>query len=113
MSIKLDSIQFTKRSLQNFEKMNELLLGSDLVLMLLYVSPIKGKTKLQKQVFLTWKTIFTKETADPGFFPYKFGAYSKTIKDSICILQKSGLIKVKLGQDEGVQYAITPKGNSR
>ena len=90
--------------------MDELLLGSDLLLFLLYISPVKGTTKLQKQIFIAWKTIFKKKTADPGFFPYKYGAYSKTIDDSIEVLKKLGLIRVKPGKGEGVQYFITPKG---
>ena len=110
MSIKLETIQFSKRSLKNFQKMDEFLLGSDIVLMLLSISPVKGTTKLQKQVFLAWKTLFKKKTADPGFFPYKFGAYSKTIDDSIEVLKNSGLIIVKLRKGEGVQYFITPSG---
>ena len=65
---------------------------------------------MQKQIFIAWKTIFKKKTADPGFFPYKYGAYSKTIDDSIEVLKKLGLIRVKPGKGEGVQYFITPKG---
>ena len=110
MSRKLKTIQFTKRSLRNFQKMDEFLLGSDLVLMLLSISPVKGTTKLQKQVFLSWKTLFKKESTDPGFFPYKFGAYSKTIDDSIGILQNSGWIRIKPRKGEGVQYSITRAG---
>ncbi len=110
MSRKLKTIQFTKRSLRNFQKMDEFLLGSDLVLMLLSISPVKGATKLQKQVFLSWKTLFKKETTDLGFFPYKFGAYSKTIDDSIDILQNFGLIRIKPRKGEGVQYYITRAG---
>ncbi len=110
MSRKLEAIQFTSGSLNNFQKMDELLLGSDLALMLLSISPVKGTTKLQKQVFLAWKTLFKKDTADPGFFPYKFGAYSKTVKDSIMVLKNSGFIRIKSGKGEGVQYFITPSG---
>lgn len=110
MSRKLETIQFSKRSLKNFKKMGESLFGSDLMLMLLSISTIKGTTKLQKQVFLTWKMLFKKKTIDPGFFPYKFGAYSRTIEDSIYFLKKSGFIRVKPGRDEVIQYFITPRG---
>jgi len=110
MSRKLKTIQFTKKSLKNFQKMDNFLLGSDLVLMLLSISSVKGTTKLQKQTFLVWKTLFNKKTADPGFFPYKFGAYSKAIDDSIEVLQNAGLLKIKPGKGEGVLYSITPTG---
>lgn len=90
--------------------MDEVLLGSDLVLMLLSISPIYGTTRLQKEVFLTWKTLFEKETADLGFFPYKFGAYSKTIDDSLDVLQSSGLIEIRSKNEDSTTYSITSAG---
>ncbi len=90
--------------------MDEVLLGSDLVLMLLSISPIYGTTRLQKEVFLTWKTLFQKETADLGFFPYKFGAYSKTIDDSLDVLHNSGLIQIKSRSADTTTYSITSAG---
>jgi len=113
MSRKLKTIQISKNSLKSFQKMDSFLLGSDLVLMLLSISPVKGKTKLQKKVFLTWKTIFPKKTVDPGFFPYKFGAYSQTIEDAVQVLQKTGLLKIKPGRGEALQYSITPSGKRK
>jgi len=110
MSRKLEIIQFTDKSMKFFEKMEESLLGSDLVLMLLSLSPVKGTTMLQKQTFLAWETIFKKQTTDLGFFPYKFGAYSKTIDDSLKVLENSGLITIKPAKGEGVRYSITPSG---
>lgn len=90
--------------------MDEFLLGSDLALMLLLISPIKGKTRLQKEVFLTWKTLFEKKTTDLGFFPYKFGAYSETLTDSLDVLQNTGLIQIKSGSKDATTYSITPVG---
>lgn len=110
MPIKLKTIRFTDQSLKYFEKMEESLLGRDLVLMLLSLSPVKGDTMLQKQTFLAWEILFKKQTIDPGFFPYKFGAYSKAIGDSLKVLSNSGLITIKRAKGEGVRYSITPSG---
>lgn len=110
MSRKLETIKFTERSLNYFQKMEESLLGRDLLLMLLSLSSVKGTTMLQKQTFLAWETLFKKQTTDLGFFPYKFGAYSKTIDDSITVLKNSGLIAIKPAKGEGVRYFITPSG---
>ena len=110
MSIKLETIKFTEKSLKYFQRMDEYLLGRDLLLMLLSLSPVKGTTMLQKQTFLAWETLFKKQTTDLGFFPYKFGAYSKTIDDSITVLKNSGLITVKPAKGEGVRYSITLSG---
>jgi len=110
MSRGLKLITIKKQSLKNFEKMDKKLLGKDLILMLLSISPIKGNTKLQKQVFLAWKTIFNDVTVDLGFFPWMFGAYSKAVEDSTRILLKQGYIRMKPGRGEGLRYSITPKG---
>ena len=109
MSRKLETIRFSERSLKNFQKMDESLFGGDLVLMLLSISSIKGKTMLQKHVFLAWKTLFNKQTNDPGFFPHKFGAYSKTVDDSTQVLKNLGFIQITSGRGK-IQYFITPKG---
>ena len=113
MSRGLKLITIKKQSLKNFEKMDKGLLGKDLILMLLSISPIKGNTKLQKQVFLAWKTIFNDVTADPGFFPWKFGAYSKAVEDSTRILLKQGYIRMTPGRGEGLRYSISPKGSRK
>ena len=110
MSKKLENITFTDKSIEYFQKMDEYLLGTDLMLMLLSISPIKGKARMQKQIFLAWKTLFNNQTTDLGFFPYKFGPYSKTITDSTNILQSTGLIKIIPRNAEATTFSITPKG---
>lgn len=89
--------------------MEALLLPRDFVLMLLYISPIKGATIFQKQIFLAWKTIFAQQSHDLGFYPYKFGAYSTTVADSIKILENSRLIRIK-NEKRSVHYFATPLG---
>lgn len=79
--------------------------------MLLTVSPIKGNTKLQKQVFLTWKRIFSDVTVDLGYYPWKFGAFSNSVKDSMKLLIKRKLVKLKPGKGESLTYIITKPGN--
>ena len=110
MPVRPATAGFTEKSLENLEKTDGFLAGGDLILLLLSVSPIRGRTKLQKQVFLTWKNIFNREVIDPGFFPHESGAYSRTVEDSTHMLQGLGLIKIKPGRDEGMRYSITPKG---
>ena len=109
MSMKLSSTQFTKDSLKYFQNMEALLLPRDFVLMLLFISPVKGTTILQKQIFLAWKTIFAQQSHDLGFYSYKFGAYSTTIADSIKILESLKLIRIK-NEKKSVRYFITPLG---
>ena len=110
MSRKLEIIKFTEKSMKYFKSMDKYLLGNDLILMLLSISHVKGTTMLQKQIFLAWETLFKKQTTDLGFFPYKFGAYSKTIDDSIKILKNLEFIIIKPAKEEGMRYSITPSG---
>lgn len=80
--------------------------GSDIILALLFISPILGKTKLQKEVFLAWKEILIKKTEDPVFFPHKYGAYSKVVDDSLNRLERDKMIEKK-GKSK---YMISQKG---
>jgi len=75
-------------SLERYKLMDKHLLGSDLILMLLSLSPIKGSTKMQKQVFLTWKELFSDITFEPGFFPWRYGAFNKLVEDTLKVLEK-------------------------
>ena len=100
----------TKRSKTKYENMSRRLMVNDLILLLLYVGQVRGNTKLQKQIFLTWKQLFPKLTVDPMFFPWKYGAYSKVVDDSVKILATTKEISVKKGRGEGRVYQITPVG---
>jgi|APSaa5957512535_1039671.scaffolds.fasta_scaffold00472_44 uncharacterized protein YwgA len=112
MSTKLDSITLSKRSISNYESLDKKLLPVDLILMLLSVSPIKGNTKLQKQVFLAWKQIFSDVTVDLGYYPWKFGAFSNSVEDSMKFLIKKKLVKVKPGKGESLTYVLTKPGKT-
>ena len=98
---------------------------ADMLLLLLFAEgpskqkgeTIKGKTRLQKEVFLTQKKL-----RDVGIFtyysfkPYKLGPYSKELYDDIELMEYEGVIEVRrvdMGQ-EGVfaEFQITSKGKS-
>ncbi len=111
MSTKLDSISLNKKSINIYEKLDQKLLASDLILMLLKISPIRGNTKLQKQVFLTWKKIFSDVTVDLGYIPWKFGAFSRPVEDSMKLLVKRKFVKIKPGKGESLTYFLTTSGN--
>jgi len=96
---------------------------SDMLLLLLYApgpsgqkcEPIRGKTRLQKEVFLTQKSL-----RDAGIFtyypfrPYKLGPYSKDLYEDIEWMEHEGVLevrKVNLGEN-GIyaEFRITDKG---
>lgn len=77
--------------------------------------PIRGKTRLQKEVFLTQKSL-----RDAGIFtsypfrPYKLGPYSKELYDDIEWMEYEGVVEVaRLNLGEyGIcaEYRITEEG---
>jgi len=96
---------------------------TDMLLLLLYApgpsghrcEPIRGKTRLQKEVFLTQKNL-----REAGIFtyypfrPYKLGPYSNELYDDIEWMEYEGVVevrKVNLGAD-GIcaEFKITDKG---
>jgi uncharacterized protein len=96
---------------------------SDMLLLLLYApgpsgqigEPIRGKTRLQKELFLTQKNL-----RDAGIFtyypfqPYKLGPYSKELYEDIEWMEYEGVLKTeKLDLGEyGIcaEFRITDKG---
>lgn len=100
----------TKESKEVYKKLDRLLLTSDLILILLSISPIRGNTMLQKEVFLTWKNFFNDISVDPVFFAYKYGAYSKVVEDCVKMLEKQRYIKVRKGRGEAVIFSIKDEG---
>ena len=83
----------------------------DLIMVILSNVPIRGKIKLQKEVFLAWKEVFTENyVTDPLFHPDQFGPYSQLVSDSQEILKMESYIKV-ISQGEGHQtFVISQKG---
>ena len=98
---------------QIYENLGNKLFGNDIVLLVLSIAPIKGTTVLQKQVFLTWKEVFPKKTVDLGYFPYRYGAYSKIIRDTVKMLEGNRMIKIIKRKGEGSIYQITDEGKSQ
>lgn len=93
-----------------YHSLDKKLLGSDVILLLLSFGKIKGDTVLQKQVFLTWKEVFPEQMVDLGYFPYRFGAYSRIIHDAGKELENEHLISKIKRKGEGSIYEITDKG---
>ena len=84
-----------------------------ILLLILDVGPIKGRTKLQKEVFLAWNEVLGKNFAiDPLFHPNQFGPYSQLVVDSQVMLKS----KYELGvvpKGEGHQtFVISQKGKA-
>ena len=113
MSISKSIFKITKSDLAKYQKMESKLMVDDLILLLLYAGKIRSNTKLQKQVFLVWKQVFPKITVDPMFFPWKFGAYSRMVEDSVKILETNLDIIIRKGRGEGTIYQISPKGTKK
>ena len=100
---------------------------SDLLLMLLYApgssnqkcartrEPIKGKTRLQKEVFLAQKDLRSSGifTYYP-FRPYKYGPYSIELYDDIDFMEYESIITVKKidlnNKGKYAEFSITEKG---
>lgn len=110
--MKENEYSIENESLERYKLMDKHLLGSDLILMLLSLSPIKGSTKMQKQVFLTWKELFSDITFEPGFFPWRYGAFSKLVEDTLKVLEKQKYIRIKRRKGQGSIFTITESGKS-
>ena len=101
-----------RKGFDNYIKSRDLLQTGDLVLMLLNISPIKGNTMMQKQVFLTWKEMFERISAIQPYYPYKYGAFNNILKDILAILEEKKYISIKHYGKVPVFY-ITNKGKNR
>jgi len=94
----------------------------DMLLLLLYakdehnkMSPIKGKTRLQKELFLAQKKLREMGIITYySFLPYKLGPYSVELYDDVEWMSHEGVLSVKkinLGE-KGIyaEFSITRKG---
>ena len=90
-----------------YDNLDSLLECRDLVLLLVYVSPLWGATHLQKQVFLLWKMLGNM-SVNAGFFAHKFGPYSQVVSDSVKDLKGEGFLREGLGK----RYIITNSGKT-
>jgi uncharacterized protein YwgA len=96
--------------------------GADILLLLLYApgptgkinEPIRGKTRLQKELFLAQKQLRDEGVSHPfTFMPYDMGPYSKELYNTIDWLVHKGLITVEQKiTDYGIypEYKLTEKG---
>jgi len=95
----------------------------DILKMLLYApnsfgvfnSPIKGKVRLQKEIFLAQKALIDKKIKRLyGFMPYHLGPFSRQIYRDIDWLEQKGLVEVKSYpiDDQGVyrEFKLTSEG---
>lgn len=89
------------------ERVDSLLECPDLILLLVYVSPVRGTTHMQKQTFLLWQMLGNMHI-DAGFSPCKFGPHSQLVADSIKNLKRKGLLREGLGK----RYYITNLGTA-
>lgn len=108
MSINFKSLQISKINWNSYKKRRKYLSCSDLILLLLYTSPIRGKTILQKQVFLAGKMLENIYLSDLGFHPFRYGPFSLVVIDSITILKEFKLIE--MDNDPNLVFKITNKG---
>ncbi len=94
----------------------------DLLLLLLLADgnkgnnePIEGKTRLQKQLFLSQKKLRDHKIDKPyAFRPYFYGPYCKEIYSDIDLLKKDGVVKEEEKVDcfGGIVrvFSLTPQG---
>lgn len=104
--------------------MEERLNRMDLLLLLLLADgnkgtnePIEGKTRLQKQLFLSQKMLKEHKIEKPySFRPYYYGPYCKEIYSDIELLKKDGIVKEeeKIDNYGGIVrvFSLTPQGIS-
>lgn len=107
MSIK---ISLTSESRENYNSRENVIYGTDIVLLLLNVSEIKNDTFLQKEVFLAWKEVFPEKIVDLAFFPYYYGPYSEILIKITDHLSKKKLIKKIPINKKNFKYVITDLG---
>jgi len=95
----------------------------DMLLLLLFADgaegminePIEGKTRLQKELFLSQKMLRDHKISRPySFRPYHYGPYCKDIYSDIEWLKNEGIIKEESKSDAvgGILrvFSLTPRG---
>jgi uncharacterized protein YwgA len=104
-------------------EMEERLNRMDLLLLLLFADgidgrenePIEGKTRLQKELFLSQKMLKDHKISKPySFRPYHYGPYCKDIYSDIEWLKNEGIIAEELRSDTygGILriFRLSPQG---
>jgi uncharacterized protein YwgA len=86
---------------------------ADLIVLLLDVGRVSGKTMMQKQVFLAYKEVLpANKTVDPGFRPDLFGPFSQVIADMLKALRFGGLVRVESRGEGHSTYFLAPNGRA-
>lgn len=95
--------------------------ASEWMLCLLYVdnaSPIRGKTAFVKELFVVGKELFRQVDRVFGFYPHRFGPYSKEFEVNLskliangCISESSVRVYIDQQPDKvRSDYALLPRG---
>lgn len=105
------------------ERKQDLINRMDILLMLLLVEgpsgtinePIRGKTRLQKELFLSQKKLKEKGVSKPyPFRPYHYGPYCREIYYDIELLKDEGMVEetTVFTKHVGIvrEYKLTSKG---
>jgi uncharacterized protein YwgA len=87
---------------------------AEMMLVLLNVGEVVGRIKLQKEMFLAYREVFTSELVmDPGFQPAKFGPFSRLVADIPAYLRVYGRIRVEPRGESHSTYVIAPEGRNQ
>ena len=77
--------------------------------------PIKGRTKLEKLLFLIKQDILADTQFDGSYYffePYKYGPFTTEILDDVVLMEDFGYLKrERIGDD--VIYSITSQGQTK
>jgi len=77
--------------------------------------PIKGRTKLEKLLFLIRNEILANTHYEKGYYvfePYKFGPFTADIFDDVILMEDLGYITKQDGRED-IIYRITEKGEQK
>jgi len=84
---------------------------SDLILLLLDIGKVSGRTMMQKQVFLAYMEVLPENAGvDPGFRPDRFGPYSQVVSDMLLALRVRGFIRVQSRGEGHSTYLLAAGG---
>ena len=95
---------------KNHESPDGKMTAADVVLAVLHVGNIRYKARFQAEVFLAWKEVFLKHSADLAYAPSSLGPHSELVDDSARHLARAGLIEIRWPDRQHAIYSITRPG---
>jgi len=98
-----------ERSTRIYESMDKGVMPSDLILLLLSVSPAEDKKKMYMLVFLAWKEIFKDIAFDP-VFSSRLENGNEVIDDSLTTLKDRNYINISNKENKDHSFSITEDG---